>query len=197
LSYRIEEKIPLSRSDGIQMLKLLVNTGFKELYPERVIRSTYFDTNNFRIFSDSEEGVLPRKKIRIRCYPEDISGHNLEIKISSIEGRFKTVKKLLDDEALSINSAGYFDNLYGPVRPVCIVKYSRKYFIKDRVRLTFDQNIIYEDYNSCILKIPENKCVIEIKAPIEDDRDRINSIINYPRARFSKFSEAIKSLELC
>ena len=48
---------------------------------------------NFDLFRDSEEGLLPRKKIRIRNYPNSEDKKNyLEIKYSSVEGRFKTRK---------------------------------------------------------------------------------------------------------
>ena len=52
------------------------------------------------MFLDSEEGCVPRKKIRIRSYPmADKKTKNLEIKISSIEGRFK--------KQLNINESNY------------------------------------------------------------------------------------------
>ena len=46
------------------------------------------------MYLDSEDGCLPRKKIRIRFYPNQNSGFNLETKISSVEGRFKSSKKI-------------------------------------------------------------------------------------------------------
>ena len=39
----------------------LISKGMVELYPEEV-QSTYLDTREFRMFQDSNEGVLPRKK---------------------------------------------------------------------------------------------------------------------------------------
>ena len=45
------------------------------------------------MYRDSVEGSVPRKKIRIRNYPNtDDKNYYLETKISSIEGRFKTRK---------------------------------------------------------------------------------------------------------
>ena len=38
------------------------------LYPERHISSLYFDSDNNRSFLESEEGIVPRKKIRLRSY---------------------------------------------------------------------------------------------------------------------------------
>ena len=47
------------------------------------------------MYHNSVEGVLPRKKIRIRFYPENQDNNfYLEKKISSIEGRYKTKEKM-------------------------------------------------------------------------------------------------------
>jgi hypothetical protein len=46
------------------------------------------------MYDDSIEGLAPRKKIRVRNYPEKSNDtFQLETKISSIEGRYKTAKK--------------------------------------------------------------------------------------------------------
>ena len=45
------------------------------------------------MYNDSIEGLTPRKKIRVRNYPNTQDNKMyLEIKISSVEGRFKTRK---------------------------------------------------------------------------------------------------------
>ena len=46
------------------------------------------------MYLDSEDGCLPRKKIRVRTYPENKndSEYFFETKISSVEGRYKIVK---------------------------------------------------------------------------------------------------------
>ena len=66
-----------------------------ELYPMRKVNSCYFDTNELQMFHDSDQGVLPRKKIRIRNY-NDEKIFTEETKISSEEGRFKKTKKILE-----------------------------------------------------------------------------------------------------
>ena len=48
------------------------------------------------MYTDSIEGLTPRKKIRVRNYPTTQDANlYLEIKISSVEGRFKT-RKIVD-----------------------------------------------------------------------------------------------------
>ena len=89
MTFRIEEKIPLSSSDMIVLCENLIKDGMKPLFKKRKIYSTYFETTTLNMFNDSLEGVLPRKKIRVRHYPDSSSNYSLEIKFSSIEGRFK------------------------------------------------------------------------------------------------------------
>ena len=62
MSYRKEKKFRLSNSDFLLFKSILLRKGLKELFKQRKITSQYFDTNDFKMFVDSEEGVLPRKK---------------------------------------------------------------------------------------------------------------------------------------
>ena len=55
----------------MKILFLIKKNGGNEIFKERKISSLYFDNKNYDMFLDSEEGVLPRKKIRIRNYPEE------------------------------------------------------------------------------------------------------------------------------
>ena len=71
MSFRLEEKIELHISDYLKILFLIKKNGGNEIFKERKISSLYFDNKNYDMFLDSEEGVLPRKKIRIRNYPEE------------------------------------------------------------------------------------------------------------------------------
>ena len=48
------------------------------------------------MYTDSIEGLTPRKKIRVRNYPNSQDAKMyLEVKISSVDGRFKTRKIIL------------------------------------------------------------------------------------------------------
>ena len=56
---------------------------------------------------------LFQEKIRIRNYPNSEDKNYLEIKYSSVEGRFKT-RKIIDDKTVDFyKRAGCFDNKYG------------------------------------------------------------------------------------
>ena len=68
MSFRKEKKFKLNKSELKFLKSSLIKNGMSELYPKRIISSCYFDTLNLKIFHDSEEGILPRKKIRLRWY---------------------------------------------------------------------------------------------------------------------------------
>ena len=71
MAYRREKKFRLSKSDQ-KLLKIsLLKKGMSTLYPKRIVTSCYFDTKDLRIFRESDEGILPRKKIRFRWYEEN------------------------------------------------------------------------------------------------------------------------------
>ena len=70
MSFRFEEKILFHISDYLRLKTFIFNTGGSKLHPKRKISSLYFDNNENNMYLDSEEGCLPRKKIRIRNYPD-------------------------------------------------------------------------------------------------------------------------------
>ena len=90
MSFRIEEKLYIKSEHLIDFKEFLVKHLAKKIYHQRIIKSLYFDNLNSQMYNDSIEGIVPRKKIRIRRYPnENDKNIYLEIKNSSVEGRFK------------------------------------------------------------------------------------------------------------
>ena len=177
-----------------QIQDQLIALDMKELHPFRVINSCYFDNDSLALFHDSEEGVLPRKKIRIRWY-NNVLSFTKEIKISSIEGRFKSVEKKPKLQHLNdVLNARYFDNSYGILKPSLIVSYERHYFSLNSLRITFDRNISYRylKYNSEVTT-SDNENVMEVKTSIDCSDDYIKSIISQPTSRFSKYSRGLLS----
>ena len=73
MSFRKEKKYRLSSYEASVLKVRLISSGMKRLYHDRKIVSIYFDTYDYKSFYDSEEGSLPRKKIRVRYYPGEIS----------------------------------------------------------------------------------------------------------------------------
>ena len=189
MSFRKEKKIRVTVNEFFKLQSLLQQKGMKSLFKPRVISSIYLDTVDMNMFHDSEEGVLPRKKVRIRWYNED-KKFTLENKTSSIEGRFKVTSKLdssiLDNE-LKIKSR--MDSQYGLIQPILKVSYERSYFMLNNMRITFDKNITYENLKyGNKQKYYEPERVIEIKIPPNFSDDFIEQLIPYPTTRFSKYS---------
>jgi hypothetical protein len=192
MSLRKEYKYRLSYGNINLFKEKLLRIGMEPLFKGRTVNSLYFDTKDFSMFSDSEEGILPRKKIRVRWYDAETS-FSKETKISSVEGRFKTSKKISDISSISqVLSKCYVDEQYGFLRPVLFITYHRKYYVLNQLRITFDQNILYKSPNSLsFLYQRDTECVAEVKAPIDCGSDYIQKIISQPSARFSKYSRGM------
>jgi len=148
--------------------------NLKELYPKREITSIYFDTNDFEYFHLSQEGILPRKKIRIRFYNK--GSYNLEIKFQDFSSKIKKVIK-----SININNINEYFLRYGIkeiIKPKIIINFSRRYFSSYAGRVTIDKDL---NYSFCkqnfffegIGKISSNQKILEIK------NDNINNKVFY------------------
>ena len=114
MSFRIEDKLYINENNLYDFKKFLENKSANKIYTSRTIESLYFDNQNFQIYNDSVEGIVPRKKIRIRKYPKN-KDKNIyyEIKNSSVEGRFKTREIINSLKSNEVMANGVFDNQYG------------------------------------------------------------------------------------
>lgn len=188
MSFRSETKFRLSYGDHYLIKSNLLSSGMKLLYPNRVVNSEYYDNEKLQMFSDSEEGTLPRKKIRVRWY-DDVGIKKLEVKISSIEGRFKTSNNLSKSSIATYRH----DNYYGKIFPSVLVKYKREYYEFKNLRFTFDSSISYKNLRDNSIKIVNDReTVLEIKTNNLNIQDYISEFINCPTSRFSKYSRGIQ-----
>ena len=192
MSFRKEKKYRLSYSDMFEIKGQLDCEGMKILHPSREINSCYFDTPSQRMYSESEEGILPRKKIRVRWYGE-LKNYTKETKISSVEGRFKyssPMDSLTKDDCP--NSLQFFEKDYGLLVPTLVVSYEREYYLFHNMRITFDRNIKYTDLRFASKPtFRDSECVMEIKVPIDCGEDYIETFIQYATSRFSKYSRGM------
>ena len=191
MSFRIEKKFKLTNSDKRILKASLIENGMKKLYKGRLVNSCYLDNYDLRMFSESDEGILPRKKIRFRWY-ENEEVFNKEIKISSVEGRFKRFKKIENFNLRKLKLCKLFDNNYGTIYPSLIVKYYREYYLYKDLRFTFDSNIQYYDPRSISYrKYLDHENVMEIKTSISVPEDYLKKIIGMQPARFSKYCRGL------
>ena len=191
---RIEQKIEINKYHYPDLLKWIHHKGGRVLYPERIICSRYFDNQKKEIYFDTVEGIVPRKKIRIRNYPNSEDKKNyLEIKYSSVEGRFKT-RKIIDNKTVDFyKRAGCFDNKYGVCMPNFYVTYDREYMIIDDVRISIDKNIKYENFKTNYYQ-KEKNCIIELKTSADKDSDELVNLFPFQRIRFSKYCRGFNFL---
>ena len=196
MSYRIEEKLSIDSNRIIDFKSFLANKTVKPIYQPRRIQSLYFDNQNFEMYTDSIEGLTPRKKIRVRNYPntQDAKMY-LEVKISSVEGRFKTRKVINKNKFDYLKTKGILDSQYGFCKPCLYVTYDREYFIIDDVRISIDNNINYKLCSNNICKRDESS-VVEIKTSIRKNLDKLTEDFPFQRNRFSKYCNAVEKIIL-
>ncbi len=190
MSFRNEDKLFIHHNKIGVFKKYLRKRGAIQIYKPRIVKSTYFDNKNFDMYHNSIEGTVPRKKIRIREYPEFKNKLFIEKKISSVEGRFKTSNKL--------NSFNYFktgikDKEYGLCKPVSIVSYKRLYLSLNKVRITIDEDIRYQKFN--FQRVYQEKLVVaELKYPFDFHYDSVEFNFPFERIRFSKYCNSIEKI---
>jgi len=196
MSFRIEEKLFIDTGKIIDFKNFLADKTVKQIFKKRKIESLYFDNQNYEMYNDSIEGLTPRKKIRVRNYPDTSDKKQyLEIKISSVEGRFKT-RKIIDNNKFNyLKSNGIFDSQYGFCKPCVYVSYDREYFKINDVRISIDNNINYKLYQENIYQSDENS-IVEIKTSFQKNLDELIEDFPFQRKRFSKYCNAVEKVIL-
>ena len=196
MSFRIEEKLSIDNNKIIDFKSLLVKKKAKRIYQSRMIQSLYFENLNRDMYTDSMEGVRPRKKIRVRNYPNTLDANfYLETKISSVEGRFKT-RKIVDEKKFNyFKAVGILDPQYGLCKPSLYVTYDREYFKIDDIRISIDNNINYKLYPNNIVQRDED-VIVEIKTSIKKNLDKLIEDFPFQTNRFSKYCNAVEKIIL-
>jgi len=188
-SPRIEKKFIIKKTSKKVIEKNIKKLGFKEIYEPRLVSSLYYDTLNFNCYKDSEEGIVPRKKYRVRNYNSD-KNYQLDIKYQNFNGRYKRTEKL------STVPKNFFDNDYGKLEKKVFVNYYRKYFSFKEIRLTFDYEIKFKNLSSN-KTINNNYLIIELKNlnNYDDLVDEYTSdMFNLPFSSYSKYEKAVEIL---
>ena len=201
MSLRLEEKIFIKDLNIFKFKKWLFANGAKILYPKRIVNSIYFD-NELKMYSDSIEGTVPRKKIRIRTYDNknflDCKKFSKETKKTYFNCREKKVKVLPNNSKLL--HLNIYDYDYGVCKPILNVVYVRSYFKLNDIRITIDEDINYYHIKNRIISvfgIQDKEKVVELKSTNIHSKDYLMSIIPLPRSRFSKYCRGVELLKIC
>ena len=195
MTFRIEEKLLIIPENKFLFFKWLKENNAKKLFSDRVVSSTYFDNDKLSMFCDSEEGIVPRKKLRLRSYslkPHATTKTYLETKITSAEGRYKISNPTT--YAKKYLKYGIFDKDYGVCFPKIRITYLRSYYSIKNVRLTFDRNINYRKILSSIQSSAfkkDNFFSVEIKSLKLSLNNQILENFPFSRTRFSKYCRGI------
>jgi len=166
------------------------------LFPDRIVESIYYDTQDLYFFNMSEEGVTPRAKVRVRGYNNG-QLNNLEIKTTQNYHREKIVIKniKIDHHSLhdNLKKVGINQIVYQKLR----VKYLRSYYLLDGIgRITMDRDIEFLSpdinfHNSKKIK----SIILEVKTQSNKiDKNFIEKIINFKETRFSKYCTGMNYL---
>lgn len=139
--------LPITVADSHQGI-----TGYR-------VRSLYFDTPYDKDFSDKEDGLDCRRKIRLRIYSPYDQTAKLEIKQKTGDNQKKISITVTKQEALNLIDGKadfllsrrevfcpwlYYLFKAGLLRPKCIVEYNREAFcgFVNDTRITFDRDIL-------------------------------------------------------
>ena len=194
MSFRIEDKFFFRPENILQFKEFLTKKSAKKLHKNRIIKSLYFDNLNLDMYRDSVEGSVPRKKIRIRNYPHsEDKNFYLEVKTSSIEGRFKTRKIISKNDFENFKKNGILDNTYGTCLPNFYVSYEREYIKINDVRISIDKKISYENFLTNVV-FADTKSIVELKTSVEKNIDDLVKDFPFQKIRFSKYCFAVESL---
>jgi hypothetical protein len=162
------------------------------LFPSRIVHSVYFDNAEWTMFHESNEGVMPRKKFRIRSYSGRIEEQFFEMKVSSAEGRYKESKVIDQISKTDLFNKGKYFAGYGWCSPRIKISYLRDYFQLRDLRITFDSNITYSRYDQTKSYVDEES-VMEVKFGHNESCDALYSSVNLMPSRFSKYERAVKA----
>ena len=190
MSFRKEIKFNLNKLNLEKFLFWIEKEGAEKLHNKRIVNSIYFDNKKLSMYHDSVEGIIPRKKIRMRNYNKN-NEFLFEKKISSQEGRFKTSKKILKYN--EIIKSGHLDSQYGLCKTKIKVSYLRSYFTFKSFRITLDQNINYfkfEKNHSSKFAYKDSEFVAEIKGK-NLNQDFLDNYFPFTSIRFSKYCRGI------
>ena len=182
-----------------QLRKIINSQSAQRTFPNRTINSLYFDTASLNDYHDSEEGTVPRKKIRVRWYGtsrfEGVATGTLETKKTLSNHREKTsvsIKGITPEVILSL-----VNNLRGEkLIPVVVVTYQRQYFQNTKHhRFTLDSKIVYSNISRTFKYLNRTfdyTNILELKININIDSSIAMNDYADLQTRFSKYCEAVK-----
>jgi len=189
---RYEIKFDISEYKQHEIIK---DYKLVKLYPQRIIDSIYFDTINYDYFYDSEEGQVPRKKIRIRNYNKG-KIYSLEFKFTNFHHREKIVFNNFTYNYQNLLRRIKELHIHDLIYPNLLVNYTRQYYSSSIGRITIDKNISYQKVDNYFkptsAALHDHKTILEVKIQKDFfDKNKVLKFFNFKESRNSKYCNGI------
>ena len=219
VNYRFERKYVIPSSYRYEISKLLKsnNLFFYKKYPDRKIRSLYFDDYNFSSFNENVNGLSERKKYRVRWYGdtfENVTNGRLELKIKknrtntkrfwqlnpfqfNEKDNSKKIYRKIYDSLLSKDGKIILNNL----KPIVFTEYDRKYLETkcSSIRATIDNNLSFRKTSNILSSSRiHDFMILELKYSTNQEEIYNELAKNLPlrSCRMSKYVNAVSMLSL-
>lgn len=189
--FRKEIKYVIHRTDFLEIqsyLEAFMQADEHSINKKYNVRSLYFDSASDRDFHDNMDGVMEKRKIRVRTYDLDSPTALLEYKCKSGNDSRKKSLFITKEEAIELERGCFscllsyeeelatflYDKMTRNVyRPKTVVDYDRTAYthpVSD-VRITYDHNIragmspggLYDPHTPLYRIMPEDYGILEVK----------------------------------
>tara|TARA_Y100000385_G_C13069525_1_gene628339 strand:- start:372 stop:1058 length:687 start_codon:yes stop_codon:yes gene_type:complete len=189
---------------------------FRQHFPDRYIRSVYFDSSNLDSYESNIAGISKRMKLRYRWYGKEISPQQgkLEVKRRINSLGWKSIIETdypvnldnsgilnLSNNCISSLGISFYDLYKFYSIPIATIGYKRKYFISrdGNIRATIDSNQFYirqfgkSEYSLDKQRFDRENIILEIKCP-ENYSDELPNILDGVPLRLSKNSKYVSAV---
>lgn len=219
---RYENKYILTEGQYRAVLKAIESRTVPDKYGKSEVCSIYYDTADSRLIRASIEKPVYKEKLRLRSYgtPENGSNCFLELKKKykgvvykrRIAAPYSDCLSYMGGNAGALppsqikNEIDYFKKYYGKLLPSVDIFYKRLAFydkVDPNVRLTFDSDILYRDYEQDLKNgvygntvLQKGLYLMELKTPGAMPlwtAQMLNELEIYPSS-FSKYGTAYKNI---
>lgn len=185
---RYEMKYMLSKKQYIELQEVMKKYMIADEHGKNTICSLYFDTPNYLMIRRSLEKPMYKEKLRLRSYgvakADSTVFVELKKKYDSVVYKRRIGMKEEEAERYLFRQEKIYDTQitreidycmksYEQLQPSILLTYEREaYYGKDdhEFRMTFDQNILWRDYDLSLCKgiygravLPQNQVLLEVK----------------------------------
>lgn len=177
----------------LEKFRIFLNSKENKLFNDRIIKSLYMDTIDFKLYKLSNENDVGKYKVRFRQYNNEHDIYH-EIKLNTQEGKQKKILKQNKFTNLDEIDQIVYKNLV--LVPAIKISYKRSYFSFKNVRITIDKNLQFESTKNHSMsknKFISKLNIVEYKILHQQYPD-IESYFFQNPVSFSKYNYGIENL---